>query len=311
MSCLHPLYSHLPRPGQLNNPFGYLPSPLCQQAAEEVRRYIESVPAWQEELRRGKMFGVLVVEDEQGQLGFLAAYSGLLADRNDWEWFVPAVFDFLQPDGYFEQEESAISLINQQLLQLEQSEEWQQAHKRWEDTKRLQSAEQMTFREKMAAAKERRDQIRLSRLSHPDQQTPTEEELVRESQKMKADLRRMRKRHAEVLSPLAEEVNRLEEESNILKQERKQRSDALQRWLFSHFVVRNGLGGERHLLDIFSDTPTPIPPSGAGECCAPKLLQYAYLHQLRPLSIAEFWWGNSPVGTLRRHLGYYPACRGK
>ena len=311
MPCLHPLYSHLPRPGRLNNPFGYIPSPLCQQAAEEVRRYIESVATWQEELRRGKMFGVLVVEDGQGQLGFLAAYSGLLADRNDWDWFVPPVFDFLQPDGYFKQEESAISHINQQIGQLEQSEEWHQAHKQWEETCRLQTAEQMTFKEKMAAAKARRDQIRLSRLSHPDQQAPTEEELVRESQKMKADLRRMRKRHTEALTPLADKVNRLEKESDILRHERKRRSDALQRWLFTHFVVRNGLSEERHLLDIFSNTSTPIPPSGAGECCAPKLLQYAYLHQLRPLSIAEFWWGDSPVGTLRRHLGYYPACRGK
>ena len=77
---------------------GYVVHPLCQQAAEEVQRYIASVDIWQEEIAQGKMFGVLVVEDNNGQLGFLAAYSGLLADRNDWPYFVPAVFDFQQPD---------------------------------------------------------------------------------------------------------------------------------------------------------------------------------------------------------------------
>ncbi len=311
MPCLHPLLTNLPRPGRLNNPFGYIPSPLCRQAAEEVRRHIESMTAWHEELSHGKMFGVLVVEDEEGRLGFLAAYSGQLADCNDWDWFVPAVFDFLQPDGYFKQEEARISGINRQLCELEQSAAWQQAHRQLDDTRRRQDTEQHAFRQEMAEAKARRDQARMAMQAHPDQPHPDEALLVRESQQMKADLRRMRKSHADELAPLKKEVEALHREAERLRQERKRRSDALQRWLFSHFTVRNARGEDRQLLDIFATTSTPVPPSGAGECCAPKLLQYAYLHQLRPVSIAEFWWGASPVGILRRHLDYYPACRGK
>lgn len=307
MTRLHPLYASAPLPRRLNNPFGYIPSPLCRLAAAEVQRHIASVREWQEELSRGKMFGVLVVEDGDGRLGFLAAYSGLLADRNDWEWFVPPVYDFLQPQGHFKQEEAAISHINRQLHDLEQSERWQAFHQLLEDTRRQQADEEMAFRQLMAEAKKRRDQMRYS----PSAQTPTEAELTRESQKMKADLKRLRKRHADDLAPLWLTVKDMEEKAMQLKNERKQRSETLQRWLFSHFTVTNVHGEERTLLDIFSHTATPIPPSGSGECCAPKLLQYAFKHHLRPISIAEFWWGASPVGTLRRHLDYYPACRGK
>ena len=67
----------------------------------------------------------------------------------------------------------------------------------------------------------------------------------------------------------------------------------------------------RNLLSIFAETSMKVPPSGAGECCAPKLLQYAFAHHLHPVSIAEFWWGASPAGEIRQHLHYYPACRGK
>ena len=73
----------------------------------------------------------------------------------------------------------------------------------------------------------------------------------------------------------------------------------------------NANGERRDLLDIFSDTPIKFPPSGAGECCAPKLLQYAFLNGMRPLRIAEFWWGESPKREIRHHLHFYPACRGR
>jgi len=89
------------------------------------------------------------------------------------------------------------------------------------------------------------------------------------------------------------------------------RSEELQHWLFDHFFVLNGQGEQRTLTDIFSQTPQRVPPSGAGECCAPKLLQYAFSRGYRPLCMAEFWWGESPRGEVRHHLHYYPACQGK
>ena len=73
----------------------------------------------------------------------------------------------------------------------------------------------------------------------------------------------------------------------------------------------NARGERRDLTSIFAATPQRVPPSGAGDCCAPKLLQYAYLHGLHPVCMAEFWWGKSPKTEIRHHLHYYPACRSK
>jgi len=95
-----------------------------------------------------------------------------------------------------------------------------------------------------------------------------------------------------------------------LKQERKRLSLALQEWIFRQFVVFNANGGSRSIWDIFADRGI-VPPSGTGECAAPKLLQYAYLHQLKPLAMGEFWYGASPASEVRTQGAFYPSCLGK
>ncbi|MBR6622042.1 MAG: RluA family pseudouridine synthase [Bacteroides sp.] len=204
-------------------PFHYTPHPLCVCAAEEVQHYLQSRSDWHEELQQGKMFGVLVVRTPDGTIGFLAAFSGNLAGSNHHDYFVPPVYDLLNPDGYFKEEEARISSLNVILR------------------------------------------------SAPLNDTYLES----------------------------------------LKEERKNRSIALQQWIFQQFRLRNALGEEQDIHTIFAETAHRNPPAGTGECAAPKLLQYAYLHQLQPLAMAEFWWGNSPKGEIRRHGHYYPACRHK
>lgn len=159
------------------------------------------------------MFGVLVVETVQQQLGFLAAYSGLLEGHNDWGYFVPPIFDAQQPNGYFKTRE----------------------------------------REIMAS------------------------------------------------------------------EEHKQMSQELQTWLFHQYQLLNARGETKDLVDVWQDyhcserirRKFPLPPGGTGDCCAPKLLQYAYKEGLKPICMAEFWWGESPKNLIRHHEQFYPACRGK
>ena len=99
----------------------------------------------------------------------------------------------------------------------------------------------------------------------------------------------------------------------------KQMSQNLQEWLFHQYQLLNARGEVRDLVDIWQDyydrpklrQKYPLPPGGTGDCCAPKLLQYAYQHGLKPVCMAEFWWGESTKTELRQHLNYYPACRGK
>lgn len=225
-------------PSEFTDPFNYSPHPLCQLAADEVMRYIDTHPEWHDELQLGKMFGVLVVKNAFGQLGFLAAFSGLLNKQNDLPYFVPAVYDMLNPNGHFKTEERAISLIN----------------------------------------------ARIKELEADDNLAPS----------------------SGILDKIAS-----------LKEERKQRSIALQNWLFEQFVMLNRRGERKNLIDIFEEagnmatTKQHYPPGGAGECAAPKLLQYAFLHKLQPIAMAEFWWGNSPKNEERIHGHFYPACEQK
>jgi len=270
-------------------------------AAQEVRAYLEKSPLWQE-VEQGKMLGVLVCRNAEGQLGYLAAYSGQLGGREDWPWFVPAVFDYLQPAGYFKQEEASITAINHQIALLEASPELEAQRQAVQQLKEQADAELAAYRQLMVASKEKRDALRG---------TVSEDALIRESQFQKAELRRIKKRWQQRLAEHEELLHSLEADIIRLREERHQRSDALQRWLFDHFVIANSRGERRTLTSIFAPTPQRVPPSGAGECCAPKLLQYAFLHGLQPLSIAEFWQGASPRMEVRHHGQFYPACRGK
>lgn len=215
---IHPLHNTtVERPQRFTYPFCYEPHPLCREAAAEVQQHIAAHEEIRSDADRGKMFGVLVVESSDG-LAFLAAYSGLLAGRNDWDYFVPPVYDAQQPDGHFKTTEREISLVTH-------------------------------------------------------------------------------------LSPLTS----------------KQMSQELQLWLFHQYQLLNAHGETKDLVDIWQSyynrpkllQKFPLPPGGTGDCCAPKLLQYAYRHGLKPVCMAEFWWGAPTKEELRQHLNYYPACRGK
>ena len=304
---LHTLNVSIPSPRQFTYPFCYDVDPLAEAASLELQRYIADADLMSTEKGCGKMFGVLVVEyeDEEGALqrGFLAAYSGLLGGRNDWPYFVPPVFDAQQPDGHFKRTEREISAINREIAAIEHDAEYLQSVEQHEQTKKRLQAEVDAFKAEVDAAKVRRDARRKSGepLSEEEQA-----EMIRESQFMKAELRRRRKAMEQAESTLNTQ------HSTFLKSlQRKQMSDELQRWLFSAYRMLNAKGEERDLIDIFREYTHAMPPAGAGDCCAPKLLQYAYRHHLRPVCMAEFWWGESPASEIRHHLHYYPACRSK
>ncbi|MBR2017878.1 MAG: RNA pseudouridine synthase [Prevotella sp.] len=322
MERLHDLDIAVSLPERFTFPFCYEPHPAVVKAAEEVQQYIVSVPEWQEEINKGKMFGVLIVEDAEGRTGFLAAFSGLLADSNDHPYFVPAVYDMLQPDGYFKTHEEEISNISQKVKALESSSERKHFMELLEKQK-TEAAEAIdAYKTEMAEAKKRRDWIRAESSNTSTQQPANhpplygrgaggEASLIHESQFMKAELRRMKKRFAEEIEKTERQLTIINNEIASLKQQRKQMSDTLQRWIFNQFSMLNALGERRTLTEIFAETTMGIPPSGAGECCAPKLLQYAYLHNMRPLCMGEFWWGESPVGEIRHHRHFYPSCSSK
>ena len=294
-------------PERFTFPFHYTPHPLCIQAAEELMAYLHQCHEWKDELEQGKMFGVLIVKDNQDRIGYLAAFSGNLAGSNCHPFFVPPVYDLLNPDGYFKEEEMQISIINREIEQQEQDAHYQQSLFMLNETKQQAESELDLFRSQIKERKNRRKEAR-------QKGNLSEEEIARlnkESQFDKAELRRKEQYWKEEIRKQEEEISRHQAIIHRLKEERKKRSIALQTWIFHQYHMRNAFHETQDLCEIFAKTPQCIPPAGAGECAAPKLLQYAYLNQLHPIAMAEFWWGNSPKGEIRHHGHYYPSCRHK
>lgn len=291
-SLFHSLQAWGALPQQFNNPFYYEPHPLCREAMGQLVAWLQGAdqrfaptPAtapFREEAARGKMFGVLVVERKaDGAVGYLAGYSGQVCGRSDWPLFVPAVFDYLQPDGHFKRHEAEIVELNHEIERKE--DELRQA--RHEEDNADEGDPRPVF-------------------PKGKKEGETDEEYIGRRQFENAELHRWKVRHKALTAQRQQQ--RQEEEDRVLrlKRLRRQKSDNLQHWLFSHFVMANARGERRDLLQIFGS----VPPSGSGECCEPKLLQYAYNHGLRPISMAMMWWGESPRQEVRHEGQYYPAC---
>jgi tRNA pseudouridine32 synthase/23S rRNA pseudouridine746 synthase len=219
-------------PVKFTYPFDYTPNPLCLLAAKHLQEYLTTQQDFehnfgldenQNGMVIGKMFGVLVVQTQENELGYLAAFSGKLAGANQHIKFVPPVYDGLVEGNFINLGMLELSRINEEIKTLE---------------------EQNTTESNLKITK--------------------------------------------------------------LKALRKANSIALQDQIFDQYFFINQAGEEKGLREIFNK-----PPSGAGECAAPKLLQHAFLNKLKPIAMAEFWWGQSPKSDFWKHQQFYPACKEK
>lgn len=289
-------------PEQFTYPFCYQPHPLCVMAAQEVRDYLKTQKQWAKELKAGKMFGVLVVKPPHSgggmERGFLAAFSGTLDGKTCHPYFVPPVFDLMEPGCYFQQEQEVISSINAKIASLQSQIKESPLHEQMQQ-------ELEAFRAKMQQDKKVRHRLRAELSA--EELAVKEPEMIRQSQFKKAEFRRLQQEWKRRIEADEAPSRELEQQITQLQQERHERSIALQQWLFRQFSFLNAKGQSKNLTELF-DT---IPPSGAGECCAPRLLQAAYKEGLQPLCMAEFWVGDSPRDELRQEGHFYPACNSR
>lgn len=308
-------------PEKFTFPFYYDPHPLSIIAVRELQEYIESQTEWvhnfglvpgQAGMVIGKMFGVLVVQNEQGELGYLAAFSGKLADRNDHSHFVPPIFDMLGEDGFYRKGERLLYEMSAEIEQMERSEELVRLKQRVIDTEESCRNEMQLVRQQVREGKSERKNQREKAESLPDREKDILlEELRKQSIREQFYLKDLAKLHREKRAEVQAELDAFLERISHLKAARKQCSNDIQNQLFDQYHFLDANGATRSVLQLFEHVENGKPPSGAGECCAPKLLQYAYQHQLRPVAMAEFWWGASPASEIRKHKQFYPACRGK
>lgn len=299
----------------MNNPFDYTPDRACDEAFRQLIADLERMKRagkpedaqFLRELEDGKMLGVLIAKDDSGTAHTLYAFSGQLGSggfrRNG---FVEPVFDYLQPNGYFKTVEVDITRQNAEIARFEK-DEFAKATREYELVAATAEAEISKYREECRRAKRERDARRETGTVSKDDI----EAMIRQSQFEKAELRRLKKRAEARLEPYASNLRNAKTHLDALKAKRRGDSEALQEWLFSNFRLLNARGETRSLSEIFADTSMRVPPSGAGECCAPKLLQAAYSRGWHPESIAEYWYGKPKEGEVRIHGEHYAACRGK
>lgn len=295
--------SNIAQPEAFTWPFHYVPHQLSVIAAEEVKQFLATRSEWGEEISRGKMFGVLVVEDSEGRLGYLAAFSGNLAGSNLHDYFVPPIYDMLQPGDFFRRGEAEITAINQRIAELTKGEAYTLAKRDLEQMRADAERQLSEFKRVVAERKAERDRRRA--------EGENSDILILESQRDNADMQRLKRQLKESVARCEERFNRLNSEIATLKLERQQRSATLQNQIFEQFRILNGRGEIKTLVELFAPTAQGVPPAGAGECAAPKLLQYAFLKGYKPIAMAEFWQGASPRGEVRHHDAFYPACNGK
>lgn len=295
--------SNIEQPKLFTWPFHYVPHPLAVIAAEEVQEYLATRTEWSAEIALGKMFGVLIVEVAGGEIGFLAAFSGNLAQSNNHEYFVPPIYDMLQPGDFFRRGEAEITAINQHIAELTRGEAYTSAKLNLEQTKADAEKQLSEFKRVVAERKAERDRRRA--------EGENSDILILESQRDNADMQRLKRQLKESIAKSQESFDKLNTKIAELKHERQQRSAALQNQIFEQFRILNGRGEIKDLCELFAPTAQGVPPAGAGECAAPKLLQYAFLKGYKPIAMAEFWLGASPRGEVRHHRAFYPACIGK
>jgi len=309
-------------PERFTFPFYYEPHPLTKIAATELQHYLETqthldhnfgLSADQEGIVVGKMFGVLVVQDTDGKLGYLSAFSGKLAGSNDHPRFVPPVFDMLVENSFFLKGIEIINTINAHINEIIEDKNYQQLKLDVEKLSAQSLQEIAAFKKQLKSNKESRKQVREKEKNSLSQQDydVVEANLIKQSLHDKHQLNVLTNKWEQIISAMRTRLAPFEREIEILKNERKEKSAALQQQLFDQYVFLNKDGKSKSLQDIFSPTAFGKPPAAAGECAAPKLLQFAFANGYKPIAIAEFWWGAAPRSEIRKHKHYYPACTGK
>lgn len=309
-------------PERFTFPFYYEPHSLTTIAAARLQNYLQTqtdldhnfgLDDDRQGTAIGKMFGVLVVQDSDGKIGYLSAFSGKMAGTNDHQKFVPPVFDMLLEDSFFLKGQDIINSINKQVRVIEANTAYIQLQQQLEQAARQATLQIADFKKLLKINKATRKQIREAQIGclNDAEYADFEADLIKQSLHDKHQLNVLTAGWEQYQATLKVQLAEYEDEIDRLKKDRRERSAALQQQLFEQYVFLNKDGRQKSLQDIFSATVFGKPPAAAGECATPKLLQFAFAHGSKPLAMAEFWWGTAPKSEIRQHKQFYPACTGK
>ena len=308
-------------PYKFTFPFYYEPHPLTLVATKELQEYLEKQTDFKHEFGLkdtelknaiGKMFGVLVVKKTDNSLGYLAAFSGKLADNSFPDKFVPPIFNMRSEGSFYIEGEKKIEKIGAEIQLLKKDENYLSLKK---SLKKLSKK----IEEDLAA---QRKKMKTSKLSRRFQKKEAKanldaanfnilnKKLIQESYNDQFYYKELQEYYSYKIEESKTLLADFENKIIGLITLRKKTSAILQNTLFEKYQFLNQQKETKGILDIFNN-PSSRPPAGAGDCSAPKLLQYAFQHELTPVAMAEFWWGISPNSEVRKHKNFYPSCQSR
>ena len=309
-------------PNKFTFPFYYEPHPLSKLATKEIINYLKiqtdfehnfGLDSYKKGVPIGKMFGVLVVKNKKNEIGYIAAVSGKLADTNTHIKFVPPVYDMLLKNSYYLKEKNKLLKISSELEALENNIEYQKLLAQNKLETNTATADILEKKEALQIAKQNRNLRREKAFIElsSEEYTLFKENLNKESLTAKHFFQNVKRYWEHILKPTKEKITVFTDQITMLKELRKSKSTGLQMYVSEQYQFLNAKKQKQNLAQLFSKTSIDNLPAGSGECAAPKLLQYAFLHNLKPITMAEFWWGKSPNKEIRKHQQFYPACQGK
>ena len=306
----------LPLPERFTFPFCYTPHPLCVLAAQELQQHIATQDQWQHNFGLdnndaiGHMFGVLLVQNQQGELGYLSAFSDKIANLTHQPHFVPPVFDERNIDPAIKAQQVLIDEVMTKITAIESKPSYIQLQQQYQDAQNHAELASESFRLQMIEQRKQRKLQRKAAEQSNDSEFMTQEfhRLARESAFDKHQQKAIRQQWTQTLSEISDKLQSDTSALTLLKAEYETLTALLQQHRYAQYQFLNQDGETKDLNALFNDQ---TPPQGAGDCATVKLLQYAFKQHLTPLAMAKFWWGASPAAQIRKHKYFYEACKNK
>ena len=308
-------------PDKFTFPFYYEPHPLTIVASKELQEYLEKQTDFEHEFGLkgaklknaiGKMFGILVVKKTDNSLGYLAAYSGKLADNSFPHKFVPPIFNMRSEGSFYLEGEKKIEKIGAEIQLLKKDENYLSLKKSLKKLSKKIEADLAAQRKKMKTSKLSRRLQKKEAKANLDAANFNilNKKLIQESYNDQFYYKELQEYYSYKIEESKTLLADFEKKIIGLMALRKKTSAILQNTLFEKYQFLNQQKETKGLLAIFNN-PSVKPPAGAGDCSAPKLLQYAFQHELTPVAMAEFWWGISTNSEVRKHKNFYPSCQSR
>ena len=316
------IISGIELPKKFTFPFYYEPHILSKIAVSELQQYLENQTDFthnfgfekdEKQSAIGKMFGVLVVENQEKKLGYLAAFSGKLNDKSSPEKFVPSIFNTYAKDSFYKKEEAELNLISKQITTLEKDAGFLKLQKKVQEETDfvLQDLKQQKSKMKAAKTDRKTRRTKAKTILNSEDFKIFNKKLEQESFNDQFLFKELSEYREAQLLKNQNELDAFTAKIAKLKSERKNKSANLQEELFNKYQFLNQQKITKGITEIFPKYAIQKPPAGTGDCAAPKLLQYAFQNNLKPIALAEFWWGISPNTEIRKHKNFYPVCQGR